>query len=256
MPTSGEGRWRHPSLTTRGRSSSTGCIARSYRRLGLQAWKFDSISPARSRTFALADVIPSERRPEAHRPPVPARPARSYVAAFGCTLLSTATALAQPPAHGHRPPLAPLPPPATPVATVRPASPAASAYMAGKQALVGLHAPSSEPAPCDTTGRPMLSLRSVNRGESLAIVAASDDGGFAAVDLDRVARLLRAMSGDEHPIDPRTLALAYRIQRHFGVPEVRVVSGYRVPRPGSRSNHARGRAMDLIVPGTADSDVA
>lgn len=102
----------------------------------------------------------------------------------------------------------------------------------------------------------MLSLRSINRGESLAIAAASDDGGFAAVDLDRAAHLLRAMSGDEHPMDPRTLALAYRIQRHFGVSEVRVVSGYRVPRPGSRSNHARGRAMDLIVPGTADSDVA
>jgi hypothetical protein len=64
------------------------------------------------------------------------------------------------------------------------------------------------------------------------------------------------MSGDEHPIDPRTLALAYRIETHFEVPELRIVSGYRVPKPGSRSNHGKGRALDLVVPGVADEEVA
>jgi hypothetical protein len=64
------------------------------------------------------------------------------------------------------------------------------------------------------------------------------------------------MGGEEHPIDPRTLALVYRIQVHFGVPEIRVVSGYRVPKPGGHSNHGRGRAVDLIVPGVTDEDVA
>jgi hypothetical protein len=57
-------------------------------------------------------------------------------------------------------------------------------------------------------------------------------------------------------MDPRTLGLVYRIQRHFEVPEIRVVSGYRLPKPGSRSNHGLGRAMDIIVPGVADEDVA
>ena len=57
-------------------------------------------------------------------------------------------------------------------------------------------------------------------------------------------------------VDPRTLALVYRIQVHFGAPEIRVVSGYRVPKPGSHSNHGKGRAMDLVVPGVADEDVA
>jgi uncharacterized protein YcbK (DUF882 family) len=134
-------------------------------------------------------------------------------------------------------------------------SPRTIAYLAGKQALVGSHATSEAPAPRDAQGRPMLSLRSINRGDSLTI-GANAEGDFASVDLDRAAHFLRAMGGDEHPIDPRTLALVYRIQTHFVVPEIRVVSGYRPPKPGSHSNHGRGRAMDLIVPGTTDEEVA
>lgn len=170
--------------------------------------------------------------------------------ALGTVAAASAVTAAAKPTSGHarRPDAAP--------ASANAAALNAAAYLAGKQALVGLHAPAEEAVPCDVTGRPMLSLHTVNRGESLAIAASSDDGGFASVDLDRVAHLLRAAGGDEHPIDPRTLALAYRIQRHFSVPEIRVVSGYRVPRPGSRSNHGKGRAIDLIVPGTPDEEVA
>jgi len=128
--------------------------------------------------------------------------------------------------------------------------------MSGKQALIGLHGPSEKPVPRDEHGRPMLSLTTVNRNESLAVPAVSDEGGFGSLDLDRIAHLLRAANGDEHPIDPRTLALVYRIDAHFAVPEIRVVSGYRIPRPGSRSNHGKGRAMDLVVPGVPDEEVA
>lgn len=137
-----------------------------------------------------------------------------------------------------------------------PGSVAATAYMAGKQALVGLHAAASNPVPLDEAGRPMLTLVNINRSESISISADADEGGFASSDLDRVAHLLRAASGDEHPIDPRTLSLVYRIQTHFGTPEIRVVSGYRVPKAGSHSNHGKGRATDIIVPGVADEDVA
>ena len=161
----------------------------------------------------------------------------------------TATAFAQPPARGHHPSSA-----SKAMATATPV--AAHAYLAGQQALVGLHAPATAPMPRDPTGRPMLALTTVNRRESLEVPALSDDGGFASADLDRIAQLLRASTGDAHPMDPRTLDLVYRIERHFEVPEIRVVSGYRVPRPGSRSNHGKGRAIDLIVPGTADEDVA
>jgi uncharacterized protein YcbK (DUF882 family) len=139
---------------------------------------------------------------------------------------------------------------------VRPGSPAAVAYLSGKQALVGWHAPSTKPVPRDASGRAMLTLRSINRGDALSIPAMSDDGGFAATDLDRMAHLLRASGGEEHPLDPRTLSLVYRIQTHFGAAEVVFVSGYRIPKPGSRSNHGKGRALDLIVPGVADAEVA
>jgi uncharacterized protein YcbK (DUF882 family) len=170
------------------------------------------------------------------------------LAALG--LATSASGLAQPPASAKRPATPP------PVPTTRPGSPAAVAYMSGKQPLVGLHAPAEKAAPVDASGRPLLSLVTLNHGESIAVRVDSDAGGFASDDLDRVAHLLRAATGDEHPIDPRTLAMVYRIQTHFSVPEVRVVSGYRVPKPGSRSNHGKGRAIDLIVPGVPDEDVA
>jgi uncharacterized protein YcbK (DUF882 family) len=166
---------------------------------------------------------------------------------------SALTAAAQPPAHAKHTPPAPS---ASTAPTTKPGSPAATAYMSGKQMLVGFHAPSSKSVESDASGRPMLSLTTINRGESLAVGSDGEDGGFASVDLDRVAHLLRAATGDEHPVDPRTLGLVYRIQVHFGVPEIRVVSGYRVPKPGSHSNHGKGRAMDLIVPGVADEEVA
>ncbi len=132
----------------------------------------------------------------------------------------------------------------------------ALAYVSGKQAMVGWHSPSTLPMRRDEHDRPMLALTNLNRGESLVVPPANAEGGFASVNLDRIAHLLRAMSGDEHPIDPRTVALVYSIQTHFEVPEIRVVSGYRTPTPGSHSNHGKGRAVDLIVPGIADEEVA
>jgi uncharacterized protein YcbK (DUF882 family) len=165
------------------------------------------------------------------------------IAAFA----GAATALAQPPPRARR---------AIASMGAKPNSAAAIAYMSGKQALVGWHAPSTKPLQRDQAGRPLLALTTVNRGESLAVAAASDDGGFASADLDRIAHLLRATSGDEHPVDPRTLSLVYRIETRFAVPEIRVISGYRVPKVGSRSNHGKGRALDVVVPGVADEEVA
>jgi uncharacterized protein YcbK (DUF882 family) len=166
---------------------------------------------------------------------------------------ASASALAQPPARPGAKAKHASPPA---MATTRPGSKAALAYLSGIQPLVGWHAPSTRAVERDRAGRPMLTLTTINRGESLSVPAARDDGGFDATDLDRVAHLLRAATGDEHPIDPRTLALVYSIETHFSVPEIRVVSGYRVPKPGSHSNHGKGRAVDLIVPGVADEDVA
>jgi uncharacterized protein YcbK (DUF882 family) len=168
------------------------------------------------------------------------------LALLGANFLSVG-ALAQPQARAKR---------TNPPLVVRTSGTNAASYMTGQQPLVGLHTPSERPVPRDDSGRPMLALTTVNRGESLAIPASRDDGGFSSTDLDRIAHLLRAAAGEERPIDPRELSIVYRIETHFEVPEVRVVSGYRVPRAGSHSNHGKGRAMDVVVPGVADEEVA
>ncbi len=126
-------------------------------------------------------------------------------------------------------------------------------------------------APLDEHGRPRLVLVSLNTGDRMELDAATDLGGFAASDLDRASFVLREpSSGNRHPVEPRLVDLAYRIQTHFDAPEVRVISGYRTPRArrgplcglhcgrGDRipSNHGRGRAMDIVVPGVSDADVA
>lgn len=57
-------------------------------------------------------------------------------------------------------------------------------------------------------------------------------------------------------MDPGVLDLIYDIQLHFKANAIRVISGYRTPGVGGHSNHGRGRAIDFIVPGTSDEDVA
>src|SRR5258708_10824365 len=95
--------------------------------------------------------------------------------AFLVALGSTAGALAQPTTRSKRNVV---------LMAGRPNGAVATAYMSGKQPLVGGHAPSVQPVKYDGTGRQMLSLTTINHGESLAIPAARDEGGFASVDLD------------------------------------------------------------------------
>ena len=112
-------------------------------------------------------------------------------------------------------------------------------------------------APVDDKGRPMLVLQALNHTDRIAIAAHGERGGFSAEDLDRAAHVLREpSSGNEHPIDPHILDLVYRVQTHFNAHEVRIISGYRTPRKASASNHAKGRAIDLVVPGATDEEVA
>src|ERR1700733_4728882 len=101
---------------------------------------------------------------------------------------TTASAFAQPPSSRtsrRTGSAAPAPSP-----TTRPGSATASAYLSGKQALVGWHAPSTRAVGRDGSGRPMLTLTTLNRGETLSVPAVTDDGGFESADLDRVAHLL------------------------------------------------------------------
>jgi uncharacterized protein YcbK (DUF882 family) len=111
--------------------------------------------------------------------------------------------------------------------------------------------------PLDDLGHPMLVLSALNTTDRATLAAANDGGGFSASDLDRAAVVLRDPStGARHPVEPRLLDIVFRVQSHFAAAEIRVLSGYRVPSRGRASNHGKGRAMDLVVPGTSDADVA
>jgi uncharacterized protein YcbK (DUF882 family) len=120
------------------------------------------------------------------------------------------------------------------------------------------HTPPGDAAPeVDDHGRPLLVLYSLNTTTRVTLAAAGALGGFGASDLDRAAFALReSATGNEHPVEPRLLDLVYRVMTHFGAQEIRVISGYRTPSRGGASNHGKGRALDFIVPGTRDIDVA
>ena len=114
----------------------------------------------------------------------------------------------------------------------------------------------SPAAPVDAASRPKLVLSSINGMGRIELTPLTDKGGFSPVDLDRASHLLRSSDGGEHPVDPRLLDTAYALQRHFGAGEVRFLSGYRKPAKRLGSNHGYGRAIDLVVPGATDQDVA
>jgi uncharacterized protein YcbK (DUF882 family) len=165
------------------------------------------------------------------------RRTRANVLATACALLAGA-ALAAPPAGR--------------TARARPSPAAYKSYVARWH-----EAPDGAAAPVDARGRAKLVLVSLNTGARAELEAATDRGGFAASDLERAAWALREPStGNEHPVEPRLLDVVYRIQREFDAPEIRVVSGYRTPHGRRGSNHGKGRAMDVVVPGATDADVA
>ena len=79
------------------------------------------------------------------------------------------------------------------------------------------HTPShGQKVALNRTGRPMLVLHAMYVRETVALAASTERGGFAASDLDRAARALRdPKTGNEYPIEPRTLDVLYRIECHF-----------------------------------------
>jgi uncharacterized protein YcbK (DUF882 family) len=140
---------------------------------------------------------------------------------------------------------------AQPPAAKAPARPSYGTYVTAWHAVAA-----GRVAPTDAAGRKKLVLYALNTQERVELAAEQPTGAFAAHELERAAHLLREpSSGNEHPVEPRILDVLYKIQLHFDAQEIRVVSGYRTPRGGA-SNHGRGRAIDVVVPGTTDDDVA
>jgi len=126
-------------------------------------------------------------------------------------------------------------------------------------------APAAEPAPVAVApasveaqvpvARPPLVLLAVNGGDSVVLIPQRDDGGFSDDDLQRAAFAFSQQSpGKVHPLAPRLLDLVYRCMRHFDASVVRVVSGYRRDRAGSR--HTQGRAVDMSIDGVPNDKLA
>jgi uncharacterized protein YcbK (DUF882 family) len=115
------------------------------------------------------------------------------------------------------------------------------------------HIPNSEDPGLTPEGRQLLVLEILNTEERIELAPVRDDGGWSEQDLSRAAHALRdPRNGTEKTIDPRVLDLAYRVQVHFQAKALRVISCYR----RGRSKHGKGRAIDIVVPGARDDEVA
>ncbi|HEX4354013.1 MAG TPA: DUF882 domain-containing protein, partial [Polyangiales bacterium] len=120
------------------------------------------------------------------------------------------------------------------------------------------HAPLAdavEPTPIiDEQGRPPLVIVPVNGGEQVTLTPDRDDGGFDDEDLSLAARAFTPGKLQKpHPVAPHLLDLVYQTMRHFAAPFVRMVSGYRQDRAGSR--HTQGRAIDMVIPGVSNEEL-
>ncbi len=212
--------------------------------------------------FGLATAAPTAATAQKRATPV-AAPSKSATSA---TQKAPPKADPKPTAKGSAsqaalPPLAPavtpqnekVAPAKKKTASFRP-PPVSARYQGAVKSWHGV-APGTE-AKKDAHGRPMLTLSALNTAEEVSLTPSTDEGAFSARELDRAAHVLREpSSGNQHPVDPRELDILYAIQRHFEAPMIRVISGYRTPH-GGHSNHGRGRAVDIVVPGASDEEVA
>ncbi len=104
-------------------------------------------------------------------------------------------------------------------------------------------------------GRFVLRLVSINSREAAEVTPRGPDGGFDEAARADVARVLGdSRTHQTHPIDRRLIDILYGMARHFQVGQVNVVSGYRAE--ANHSNHALGRAVDVVLPGVRDAQVA
>jgi uncharacterized protein YcbK (DUF882 family) len=118
------------------------------------------------------------------------------------------------------------------------------------------HEASGHGSPTGPRGEPCLLLVNLNAKERATLCPLPDGGGFSASDREAAAMLFREPGSENaHPVHPRLLALLLDIQEHFHAGEIRLLSGYRSPWEGN-SNHGKGRAADIVVPGASDDAVA
>lgn len=104
-------------------------------------------------------------------------------------------------------------------------------------------------------GRMVLRLVSINGRGVAEVTPLRPDGGFDDAARAEISRVLGDARADRSTaMDRRLIDVIYQIAQHFHAGQVSVVSGYRAD--ARRSNHALGRAADIVIPGTSDEAVA
>lgn len=118
------------------------------------------------------------------------------------------------------------------------------------------HEASGHEAPRGPNGLPCLVLVNLNSKERAELCPRTATGTFELASLEAAALIFREPGSDNaHAVHPRLLDVLYSIQEHFHSGEVRLLSGYRSPWEGN-SNHGKGRAADIVVPGASDEGTA
>lgn len=102
-----------------------------------------------------------------------------------------------------------------------------------------------------------VTIYSVNWNERVTVRPIRADGTIDPEAIAALAHVLRdRRSGESSPPDERLVRLLYRIADHFDAPQVTVISGYRSGRRSRTSYHAKGAAIDFLLPGIPDREVA
>ncbi len=102
-----------------------------------------------------------------------------------------------------------------------------------------------------------VTFYSVNWRERVTLRPYRADGTLDPAALAALQQVLRdRRSGESAPVDERLVRLLYRVADHFDAPQITVISGYRTPRRGRTSHHSEGDAVDFLVPGVPDREVA
>lgn len=96
-----------------------------------------------------------------------------------------------------------------------------------------------------------LTVVSINHGDRMKLFLFDADGQLNPDALADLAYLLRDKDTEEgHEVHPRLALLMYKLADFFGINHINVISGYRSSDdPDEESQHHRGRAMDIALPG-------
>lgn len=107
--------------------------------------------------------------------------------------------------------------------------------------------------PLDPLAAPPAPLMHTKTGQRLSLQLFDDRGRIQLAELARARDYLAChKTGNDHPMHWRLLSLVQAIAAHWPGRRIEIISGYRHPSVSlhaRRSNHTRGRALDLRVRG-------